>query len=87
MRNKPTMVHCKPHAAGRTLASKASTEGTGPGADKGQSTDRRTGTLGATVKVQKVFRFSPRFKGSRLLNEKSGWMVEFLFSIGRQHDA
>jgi hypothetical protein len=46
-------TNAKPRTPGRTLASKASTEGTGPGADKGQSTDRRTGTLGATVKAKR----------------------------------
>jgi hypothetical protein len=84
MKNKVQMVHAKPHAAGRTLASKASTPQAGGMDGGGHGTDRRTGTLGATVKVQKVFRFSPRFKGSRLLNEKSGWMVPFLYFEGLQ---
>ncbi len=39
MRRKPTMVHAKPTAQGRTAARKTGTEGTGPGTDKGDATD------------------------------------------------
>ena len=72
------MVHAKPHAAGRTLARKAGTGGTGPGDGKGRATAGKAGRMRATVKGPKVFRFSAGGVRSSVPNEKSACMVVIL---------
>jgi hypothetical protein len=55
--------------------------------DKGLTPDRNKGRPRATGEGRKVFGSSVGIVPKSLLNEKSSPSVEFLFSIGRQHDA
>jgi hypothetical protein len=59
MKRKVQMVHDRPPAQGRTATAQASTESTGPGDGKGQSTAGKAGHAGAFVKAKRFLGSPP----------------------------